>query len=70
LDKIDRTAIHTTIDERHEALTQTVGLLTHDIRQLGLELKQTNGIVHEMVKGHGMVAIASSHEQRISALEG
>ncbi len=55
---------------RQEAITQSVELLTHDIRQLGAEVKVINGIVSEIVKGiNGLVAIARSHEHRISALE-
>jgi len=57
--------------ERHEALTQTVELITIDIRALEAESRVTTALVREIVGGiHDLAQIARSHEQRLSNLEG
>jgi prefoldin subunit 5 len=60
-----------TIDERldrltgrHEALTQTVELITADIRNLTALMSQTDGFINQLAR------IAAAHEQRIDRLEG
>jgi len=50
--------------ERHEALSQTVELLTKDLRELGK-------YVGEIAEGTArLLHIAQIHEQRITRLEG
>jgi archaellum component FlaC len=57
--------------ERHEALTQTVELISIDIRALEAESRVTTALVREIVGGiRDLGAIARSHEQRLSNLEG
>jgi prefoldin subunit 5 len=51
------------LTERHEALTQSAELITHDIRTLGILVKEIAGGIRDLV------AVARSHEQRISRLE-
>ena len=52
------------LTERHEALTQTVGLLTADIR----ELKNAVQIDAENIRA--LARIAELHHQRLERLEG
>ena len=50
--------------ERHEALTQTVELLTGDLREL-------QGLVTDIAEGTArLLRVAELHEQRITRLEG
>jgi prefoldin subunit 5 len=60
-----------TIDERldrltehHEALTQSVELITADIRNLTALMSQTDQFINQLAH------IAAAHEQRIDRLEG
>ncbi len=48
--------------ERHEALTQTVGLIAVENRALEVLIRNTTGGIHDLAR------IARSHEQRISSL--
>jgi len=50
--------------ERHQALTETVELLTHDIAELRAIVAQDAENIRELAR------IVRSHERRISGLEG
>ena len=50
--------------ERHQALTETVELLTHDIAELRAIVAQDAENIRELAR------IVRSHERRISNLEG
>ena len=52
------------LTERHEALTQTVELITADIRNLTALMSQTDQFINQLAH------IAAAHEQRIDRLEG
>ena len=52
------------LTERHEALTQTVELITADIRNLTALMGQTDQFINQLAH------IAAAHEQRIDRLEG
>ena len=51
------------LTERHEALTQTVELITADIRNLTALMGQTDQFINRLAH------IAEAHEQRIDRLE-
>ena len=51
------------LTERHEALTQTVELITADIRNLTALMGQTDQFINRLAH------IADAHEQRIDRLE-
>ncbi len=55
------------LTERHEALTQTVELLTLDVREISTTLKQGFSAVTDAL--NTLLAIAQSHETRITKLE-
>ena len=52
------------LTERHEALTQSVELITVDIRNLTALMSQTDQFINQLAH------IAAAHEQRIDRLEG
>jgi hypothetical protein len=51
------------LTDRHDALTQSVKLISHDIRTLGILVKEIAGGIRDLV------VVARSHEQRIYRLE-
>jgi len=67
-----------TIDERldrlvgrHEALSQSVELLTKDVRELGQRFGELGKYVGEVAEGTAcLLHIAQIHEHRITRLEG
>lgn len=51
------------MEERHEALSQSLEILTHDVHEL-------QGIAETALSSiNGLVRIAESHERRITRLE-
>jgi archaellum component FlaC len=64
-ERLDRLA------ERHEALTQSVELLTRDLSELQSVVKNLGGFTKDIAEGTArLLNIAQIHEQRISRLEG
>ena len=59
------------LTEWHEALTQSVESLTHDVRELraGIESFKTIAEV-SLASINGLARIVQSHEHRITRLEG
>lgn len=59
------------IDERLEALTQSVELLTHDIREMQAGIaEQKKGIDKLTDACFALLTIAGNHEKRLQRLEG
>ena len=57
--------------ERHEALSQSVELLTKDIHELGQRLDRLGKYTGEIAEGTArLLHIAEIHEKRITRLEG
>ncbi len=57
--------------ERHEALAQTVEMLTLDIREMAEENKKLDGRLDKLVEGiEGLLQIAQIHGQRLTDIEG
>ena len=60
-----------TIDERLEALTQTVELLVHDHEALTRDVKATGNYVNEIAQATArLLHIVQIHEHRLEKLEG
>ncbi len=67
-----------TIDERLEALAQSVELLTHDIHEMQAGARQTSRDIELLVSAgkqdgeniRALARIADIHERRITAIEG
>jgi len=57
--------------ERHEALTETVGLLAHETRDLRAAIGDLNTAVTQDAENiRALARIAEIHERRLSQLEG
>jgi hypothetical protein len=64
-ERLDRLA------ERHEALTQSVELLTRDLSKLQGVVKSIGSFTKDIAEGTArLLHVAQIHEQRISRLEG
>ena len=59
------------LTERHEALAESLQLLTADVQSLAQSAKEHDRILHGHANLIGDLAkIASAHEQRLQRLEG
>jgi len=59
------------LTERHEALTQSVELLTRDLSELQGVVKNLGAFTRDIAEGTArLLHIAQIHEQRIGRLEG
>lgn len=64
-ERLDRLA------DRHEALTQSVELLTRDVSELQGVVKNLGNFTKDIAEGTArLLHVAQIHEQRISRLEG
>ncbi|MBV9404533.1 MAG: hypothetical protein JO211_04260 [Acidobacteriaceae bacterium] len=66
------------LTERHEALTQSVEMMNHQIGELVAKSKQDTETIRQLVRAveqdgeniRGLARIAEIHERRLSSLEG
>ena len=59
------------LTERHEALAESIELLTADIREMAAENRKRDERFGQLMTGIGqLLSIAESHERRLTDLEG
>jgi len=59
------------LTDRHEALTQSVELLTRDIAELRSAFKDLGGFTRDIAEGTArLLHVAQIHEERLNRLEG
>ena len=60
-----------TIDERIEALTMNLELLTHDVQDLSRDIRELKTIAQQDGENiRALARIAEIHERRLTSLEG
>lgn len=58
------------MEERHEALSQSLEILTHDVRELQTGLQVLKGVAENTLSSiNALARIAQSHDRRITDLE-
>jgi hypothetical protein len=59
------------LTERHEALAQSLELLTADVRDLAVNVNRMSGMMENLMTGFGAMAeLVRRHETRLDRLEG
>ena len=59
------------LTERHEALAESIELLTADIREMAVENRKRDGRIGQLMTGIGqLLRVAEIHERRLTDLEG
>jgi hypothetical protein len=59
------------LTERHEALAQSLELLTADVRDLAVNVNRMSGMMENLMTGFGAMAeLVRRHETRLDGLEG
>jgi hypothetical protein len=59
------------LTDRHEALAQSLELLTADVRDLAVNVNRMSGMMENLMTGFGAMAeLVRRHETRLDRLEG